>query len=66
MQYMPTEMDRIAADADGCTTWWCTASPNVGIGDNVRYVHTDGHISYYYAYYSLGVAPACWLINNPE
>lgn len=66
-KYMPTEMDRIAADADGCTTWWWTASPNVGNGDNVRIVYTDGGIYYTSgAYYSLGVAPACWLINNPE
>lgn len=66
MQYMPTKMDRIAADADGCTTWWWTASPHVGCGGDVRYVRTDGNIIYDYAIYSLGVAPACWLINNPE
>lgn len=66
MQYMPTEMDRIAADADGCTTWWWTASPNVGHGGNVRVVVTDGIIYSDGAGYSYGVAPACWLINNPE
>lgn len=65
-KYMPTEMDRIAADADGCTTWWWTASPNVGSGHSVRYVNTDGHINSKYANSSNGVAPACWLINNPE
>ena len=61
MQYMPTEMDRIAADADGCTTWWWTASPNVGGGDRVRGVGTDGIIGNYYANDSHGVAPACWI-----
>lgn len=66
MQYMPTEMDRIAADADGCTTWWWTASPSVGNGGNVRYVYSDGIINYNHAINSFGVAPACWLINNPE
>lgn len=65
-KYMPTEMDRIAADADGCTTWWWTASPNVGIGSYVRVVYTDGYISISLASGSYGVAPACWLINNPE
>lgn len=66
MQYMPTEMDRIAADADGCTTWWWTASPYVGYGSSVRNVYTDGSIVNINAYISYGVAPACWLINNPE
>lgn len=66
MQYMPTQMDRIAADADGCTTWWWTASPLVGSGHGVRGVITGGYVSNGDALYSGGVAPACWLINNPE
>lgn len=66
MQYMPTQMDRIAADADGCTTWWWTASPNVGYGSYVRVIYPAGYVSNGSAYSSYGVAPACWLINNPE
>lgn len=65
-KYMPTEMDRIAADADGCATWWWTATPYVGFGNYVRLVNTGGSIYNSYAYISTGVAPACWLINNPE
>lgn len=66
MQYMPTQMDRIAADADGCTTWWWTASPSVGRGSCVRLIDPAGYVYNGSAHYSYGVAPACWLINNPE
>lgn len=66
MQYMPTKMDRIAADADGCTTWWWTASPYVGHGCSVRSIYPAGNVNYDSANNSHGAAPACWLINNPE
>lgn len=65
-KYMPTEMDRIAADADGYTTWWWTASPYVGIAHGVRYVYPAGNVYVSDASNRYGVAPACWLINNPE
>ena len=65
-KYMPTEMDRIAADAYGCTTWWWTASPNVGYGNLVRIISPAGRVYGGYADSSHGVAPACWLINNPK
>lgn len=61
LEYMPREVDRIATDEDDCTTWYWTASPHVGYGHYVRTVLTSGTIVSYYAYYSHGVAPACWL-----
>ena len=60
-KYLPNEIDRIAADPDGDTTWWWTASPHVGNGSNVRYIGTSGNVYVNYAYVSNGVAPACWL-----
>lgn len=60
-EYMPREIDRIATDEDDCTTWYWTASPYVGHGYHVRYINPSGGGYYYGAYYSLGVAPACWL-----
>ena len=60
-KYMPQELDRIATDEDGCTTWYWTASPNVGSGYYVRYVGTGGGIYSGTANYSYGVAPACWI-----
>ena len=60
-EYMPREIDRIATDEDDCTTWYWTASPNVGNGYYVRYISPAGSVSYCSADYSLGVAPACWL-----
>ena len=41
-------------------------TPNVGNGNNVRIVYTDGYVGNCGAYISYGMAPACWLINNPE
>ena len=60
-KYLPKEIDRIAEDADGYTTWWWTSTPYVGYGSNVRYISTSGGVSYYGASDSNGVAPACWL-----
>ena len=61
LQYMPNEIDRIATDEDDQTTWYWTASPNVGIGNYVRYIYPAGNVSNSSAYYSYGVAPACWI-----
>ena len=61
MEYMPRQIDRIATDENDCTTWYWTASPSVGIGILVRLVNASGSISSYYAFSSIGVAPACWL-----
>jgi len=60
-KYLPKGIDRIAEDADGYTTWWWTSTPGVGGGYDVRGVITSGTVSYIYASYSFGVAPACWL-----
>ena len=60
-KYLPKEIDRIAEDSDGYTTWWWTSTPNVGNGNFVRSVYTSGYVSYYSANSSVGVAPACWL-----
>lgn len=60
-KYMPQELDRIATDEDGCTTWYWTASPSVGLGYSVRIVNPDGYILSNLATNSLGVAPACWI-----
>ena len=61
LEYMPDELDRIATDEDDCTTWYWTASPGVGLGGRVRGIHPSGGVYGYYAYDSLGVAPACWI-----
>ena len=58
-KYLPKEIDRIAEDPDGYTTWWWTSTPNVGNGDSVRYILTSGSVNNNYAFNSGGVAPAC-------
>ena len=60
-KYLPKEIDRIAEDADGYTTWWWTSTPNVGNGNNVRHANTSGYVNTNTATTSHGVAPACWL-----
>ena len=60
-KYLPKEIDRIAEDADGYTTWWWTSTPIVGNGHYVRNILTSGIVSNGGAYFSFGVAPACWL-----
>ena len=60
-KYLPKEIDRIAEDADGYTTWWWTSTPSVGFGSNVRSINTSGYVSRSNAHNSNGVAPACWL-----
>lgn len=54
------DSNRIKVQAsNGNPYYWWLRSPDVGYGDVVRCVSTDGHISGYYAYDSSGVAPAC-------
>ena len=60
-KYLPKEIDRIAEDADGYTTWWWTSTPLVGLGNDVRSILTSGVVNYINANGSYGVAPACWL-----
>ena len=60
-RYMPHRTDRIASDSDGDPAWYWTASPYVGYGSYARSVYTSGIVINNYAYYSSGVAPACWL-----
>ena len=60
-KYLPKEIDRIAEDPDGYTTWWWTSTPLVGNGCNVRLIFPSGTVSHHGAIYSTGVAPACWL-----
>ena len=60
-KYLPKEIDRIAEDADGYTTWWWTSTPSVGGGSSVRYINTSGYVYDLNAGSSYGVAPACWL-----
>lgn len=60
-KYLPKEIDRIAADSDGDTTWWWLRSPSVGNGDYVRYIYPAGNVNSSSASNSYGVAPACWL-----
>lgn len=61
LQYMPNEIDRIATDEEDLTTWYWTASPNVGNGNSVRSINPAGNVHDNYANYSNGVAPACWI-----
>lgn len=44
-----------------CTPWWI--DQHSGHGDHVRCIHPAGHLDNYYAYNSVGVAPAC--VFNP-
>ena len=60
-KYMPKEIDRIATDEDGYTTWYWTASPDVGGAHYVRGINPAGYVNYYDAGNSYGVAPACWI-----
>ena len=60
-KYLPKEIDRIAEDADGYTTWWWTSTPHVGSGSIVRSINTSGGVGSKVAIGSNGVAPACWL-----
>ena len=60
-KYMPKEIDRIATDEDDYTTWYWTASPYVGYGNNVRTITPTGNVNTTGAYNSIGVSPACWL-----
>ena len=60
-KYMSDELDRIATDEYDRTTWYWTASPNVGLGNSVRSVGPSGHVNSHYASGSNGVAPACWI-----
>ena len=60
-EYMPEPADRLAFDEEGFTTWWWTASPGAGNASNVRRVTPDGYVGSYGAYYSYGVAPACYI-----
>lgn len=54
------DSNRIKVQAsNGNPYYWWLRSPHVGNGDSVRYVSTDGYISYNTAYSSNGVAPAC-------
>ena len=61
LQYMPNEIDRIATDEEDLTTWYWTASPNVGIGHGVRHIYPAGYVHISNANGSSGVAPACWI-----
>ena len=61
LQYMPNEIDRIATDEEDLTTWYWTASPNVGNGNYVRSILPAGHVTSTIANSSYGVAPACWI-----
>ena len=60
-KYLPKEIDRIAEDTDGYTTWWWTSTPLVGYGYYVRRIYTSGTVNVNSASDRLGVAPACWL-----
>jgi hypothetical protein len=45
---------------NGTATYWWLRTPNTGDGVNVRIAYPSGALySYYYAYLSYGVAPAC-------
>ena len=60
-KYLPKEINCIAEDADGYTTWWWTSTPTVGSGGSVRFINTSGGVLNLTAINSGGVAPACWL-----
>ena len=47
---------------NGAAQYWWLRSPNPSYSYIVRHVYTTGIVSYYNAYYSSGVAPACCII----
>lgn len=47
---------------NGAAQHWWLRSPNTSNSNNVRGVRTTGSVSFYSAYNSLGVAPACCII----
>ena len=53
------DTNRIKKNTAGNPYYWWLRSPNVGFGYSVRYIYTDGSVSYCYAGSSYGVAPAC-------
>ena len=59
-ELLPTENDRIAIDKEGNTVWWWTRSALRSNGSSAWHVHPSGYVtSYYAAYYSFTLAPAC-------
>lgn len=51
--------DRIKYDSSGVAQYWWLATPDAGLANNVRLVHTGGSLSHDGASTSRGVAPAC-------
>ena len=46
-------------DSDGDAAHWWLRTPYSGIAYDVRFVYPDGSLDLNFAYYALGVAPAC-------
>lgn len=46
----------------GSATYWWLRTPTCGGGGSVRFVHPPGDLGGYYAYNSIGVAPACVIV----
>lgn len=53
------DSNRIKVNASGTPYYWWLRSPYVGNGSSVRYMLPSGHVYYYGAIGSSGVAPAC-------
>ena len=54
------DSNRIKVNAsNGNAAYWWMRSPGVGGGGSVRSITTSGDVSSYFAYTSVGVAPAC-------
>lgn len=63
-KYLPTEVERIAADENGETAWYWLRSAYRGYASTTWNVDSSGYVDYNYAYYASRFAPACHLQAN--
>lgn len=63
-KYLPTEVERIAADENGETAWYWLRSAPRGLAYITWYVRSSGAVYSYYASSAHRFAPACHLQAN--
>lgn len=63
-KYLPTEVERIAADENGETAWYWLRSATRGYASTAWNVYTSGNAYYYNANSAFRFAPACHLQAN--